>query len=137
MCIRDRPKHEYKTAMQGCNVQLAIHVVPFVRDTETIVQAVYIECVEQRSVQVLQHFDDVDHDHAAPTVTLQTAPVFPHFDETVVDCALQPAERRSFRCRRRTLCTPPVLWSLCLVRTVLHVRPAARCSPAWPSYTHA
>ena len=39
------PKHEYKTAMQGCNVQLAVHVVPFVRDTETIVQAVYIECV--------------------------------------------------------------------------------------------
>jgi len=31
--------------MQGCNVQLAVHVVPFVRDTETIVQAVYIECV--------------------------------------------------------------------------------------------
>ena len=30
------PKHEYKTAMQGCNVQLAVHVVPFVRDTETI-----------------------------------------------------------------------------------------------------
>ena len=39
------PKHEYKTAMQGCNVQLAVHVVRFVRDTETIVQALYIVCI--------------------------------------------------------------------------------------------
>ena len=46
-----------------------------------------LQCVEQRSVQVLQHFDDVDHDHAAPTVALQSAPVFPHFDVTVTDCA--------------------------------------------------
>ena len=37
MDMAEVPKHEYKTAMQGCNVQLAVHVVPFVRDTETIV----------------------------------------------------------------------------------------------------
>jgi len=39
-----------------------------------------MQSVEQRSVQVLQHFDDVDHDHATLTIGLQSDLVFPHFE---------------------------------------------------------